>query len=54
LFDFQRKESWEFGTGSGSLADITTDRDSLRARRDMGVTGSVSLDLFTCPLANPI
>jgi hypothetical protein len=53
-FGFQQKESWEFGTGSGSLAYITSVRDSLRARHDLGVAGSVSLSFFTCPLALPI
>jgi hypothetical protein len=51
---FNRKESWEFGTSLGFLACITTVRDSLRARHDLGVAGSVSLDFFTCPLAPPI
>jgi hypothetical protein len=54
LFDFRQKDSWEFGTGLGLLADITTVRDSLRARRDLGVTGSVGLARFTCPLARPV
>jgi hypothetical protein len=51
---FNRKESWEFGTSLGFLACITTVRDSLRARHDLGVAGSVSLDFFTCPFALPI
>jgi hypothetical protein len=51
-FDFRQKDSWDFGTGLGPLADITTVRDSLRARRDLGVTGSVGLARFTCPFCS--
>ena len=49
---FNGKESWEFGTSSGSLECITSVRDSLRARHGLGVP--VSLSYFTCPLALPI